>query len=94
MVNLKLTWFLESNNLLSNLQTGFRTKRSTTDQIICIETLIREVFIKKEHLFAVIFDLEEAYDKSWADGILKDLNPQGRLPIFIKYFLEDRTFQT
>ena len=94
MINLRLTWFLESNNFLSNLQTGFRAKRSTIDQIVLIETLIREAFIKKEHLFAVLFDLEKAYDTTWPYDILKDLSLQGRLPIFIKHFLEDWTFQT
>ena len=97
MINLRLTWFFESNNLLSNLQTGFRAKRSTIDQIVHIETLIREAFVKKEHLVAVLFDLETAYDTTWPYGILKDLkdfNLQGRLLIFIKHFLEDRTFQT
>ena len=59
MINLRLTWFLESNNLLSNQQTGFRVKRSTMNQIICIETLIWEAFIKKEHLVAVIFTLKK-----------------------------------
>ena len=73
MINLRLTWFFESNNLLSNLQTGFRDKRSTINQIVRIETLIREAFINKEHLVAVLFGLEKAYDTSWPYGILKDL---------------------
>ena len=71
-----------------------RGKRSTIDQIVHIETLIREAFIKKEHIVAVLFDLEKAYDTTWPYGILKDLGLQGRLPIFINHFLEDWTFQT
>ena len=59
ILNQRLIWFLESNNLLSNLQTGFRAKRSTINQIVRIGTLIRESFIKKEHLVAVLFDLEK-----------------------------------
>ena len=66
---------------------GFRAKRSTIDQIVCIETLIREAFIKKEHLVAVLFDLEKAYDTTWPYGILKDLGLQDRLPIFYKTLL-------
>ena len=93
MINLRLTWFLKSNNLFSNLQTGFRAKRSTIDQIVCIETLIREAFIKKKDLVSVLFDLEKAYDTTWTYGILKDLGLQGRLPIFIKLILKDQTFQ-
>ena len=94
MINLRLTWFLESNNLLSNLLTGFWTQKRTIDQIVHIETLIREAFIRKEHLVAVLFDLEKAYNTTWPYGILKDLGLQGRLPIFIKHFLKGRTFQT
>ena len=93
MINLRLIWFLESNNLLWNLQTVIRAKRSNIDQIVCIETLIREAS-KKEHLVAVLFDLEKAHDTSCPYGILRDLGLQGRLPIIIKHFLEDRTFQT
>ena len=92
MINQRLIWFLESNKLLSNLQAGFRTKRSTMDQVVHIETLIRETCIKKKHLVAVFFDLEKAYDTTWPYGILKDLKNfglQGRLPIFIQNFLED-----
>ena len=97
MINQRLIWFLESNKLLSNLQAGFRIKRSTMDQVVHIETLIRETCIKKEHLVAVFFDLEKAYDTTWPYGILKDLKNfglQGRLPIFIQNFLEDRSFRT
>ena len=53
-----------------------------------------EAFIKKPHLVAVLFDLEKAYDSTWPYGILKDLSLQDRLPIFIKHFLKDWTFQT
>ena len=45
---------------------------------------------------AVFFDLEIAYDTTWRYGILKDLHNfglKGRLPNFIKSFLEDRTIQ-
>ena len=55
MINLRLIWFLEPHNHITNLQTGFRAKRSTIDQIVYIETLIRKAFMKKEHLVAVFF---------------------------------------
>ena len=76
MINIRFTWFLESNNLLSNLPTGFRTKRRTIDQIVRIETLIRETLQK--HLVAVLFDLEKAYETTWPYGILKVLKDLGR----------------
>ena len=86
-------WFLEYNNFLSNLQTGFRAKRSTTDQLVCIEPLIQEVSIKKEHMVAIFINLEKAYD-IWPYGMVKDLGLQGQLLIILKHFLENQTFHT
>ena len=60
MINKRLTWFLESNNHISRFQSGFRSDRSTTDNLVRLETFIRDAFIKKEHVVAVFFDLEKA----------------------------------
>ena len=48
MIDKRLTWFLESNNHISRFQSGFRSDRSTTDNFVRLETLIRDAFIKKE----------------------------------------------
>ena len=96
MINKRLTWFLESNNHISQFQSGFRSDRSTTDNLVRLETFIRDAFIKKEHVVAVFFDLEKAYDTTWRYGILKDIHKlglRGRLPTFIENFLADRTMQ-
>ena len=96
MINRQLVWYLESNNLITKVQSGFRAKRSTNDNLVRMETFICDAFIKREHIVAVFFDLEKAYDTTWRYGILKELNNfglKGRLPNFIKNFLEDRTIQ-
>ena len=96
MINTRLIWFLESNGLISNFQCGFRSKRSTVDHLVRLETFVREAFIKKEHLTAVFFDLEKAYDTTWKYGIMRDLNDfglKGRLPHFIDNFLSNRNFK-
>ena len=49
MINTRLIWFLESNGLITNFQCGFRSKRSTVDHLVRLETFVREAFIKKEH---------------------------------------------
>ena len=49
MINARLVWFLESNNLITNFQSGFRNQRSTNDHLVRLETFIRDAFIKKEH---------------------------------------------
>ena len=73
-------------NTLITIANKMISKTITIDQTICIETLIREAFIIKEHLVAVFFDLEKAYDTSLSYGTLKGLALQGRLSIFIKHF--------
>ena len=51
---------------------------------------------KKEHVLAIFFDLEKAYDTTWKHGILSDLyglDFRGHLPTFIDGFLSHRLFQ-
>ena len=94
MINKRLTWSLESNNHISLFQSGFRSDCS--DNLVRLETFICDAFIKKEHVVAMFFDLEKAYDTTWRYGILKDIHKlglRGRLPTFIENFLADRAMQ-
>ena len=96
MINKRLIWYLESNNLLSRYQSSFRAGRSTNDNLVRLETFIRDAFVEKEHVVAVFFNLEKAYDTTWRYSIMKDIHKlglRGRLPTFIESFLADRTMQ-
>ena len=96
MINKRIVWYLESNDLISPIQSGFRSGRSTNDHLVRLETFIRDAFVNREHVVSVFFDLEKPYDTTWCYGILKDLHDlglRGRLPVFIRSFLEDRTMQ-
>ena len=96
LVNKRLIWYLEREEKLSRYQCGFRKTRSTLDHLVRLESFIREAFINKEHVTAVFFDLEKAFDTTWKHGILKDLHDlglRGNLPEFIKNFLNHRSFQ-
>ena len=86
MVNSRLVWYLEKHSIITAYQSGFRKNRSTIDQIIRLESAVREAFVKREHLVSVYFDLEKAYDTTWRYGVMKDLQEaglRGRMPIFI-----------
>ena len=65
MVNERLVWYLEKNGLLAKQQCGYRANRSTVDHLIRLETFIRDAFIQNQHLVAVFFDLQKAYDTTW-----------------------------
>ena len=95
MINHRLVWFLESNNLISGNQAGFRKNYSSNDYLVRLEFFIRDAFIKKGTLCRNIFDLEKAYDTTWKYGIMKhlhDIRLRGRLSNFISNFLSDRSF--
>ena len=69
MINKRLTWFLESNNHISGFQSGFRIDSSTTDNLVRLETFIRDVFIKGNMYTLCLSILEKAYDTTWRYGI-------------------------
>ena len=96
MINTRLVWSLEKNNILSKYQSGFRKGQTTTDQLIRLESFIRDSFLKGNHVVSVFFDLEKAYDTVWKYGVIRDLHKvglRGRMPMFIQNFLTSRVFR-
>ena len=96
MVNDRLVWFLEKNEFIATIQSGFHKQRGTLDYLVRFEIFIREAFIKKENVVSVFFDLESAYDTTWKYGIMNDLHDfgiRGRLAYFISAFLTERQFR-
>ena len=93
MVNARLVWVLESKNLLSNRQFGFRKNRSTLDPLMIITREIQNAFAVQSQTIAVFFDLEKAYDTTWRAGILMQLvewNIVGNMFCCVRDFLSDR----
>ncbi|GFU46465.1 probable RNA-directed DNA polymerase from transposon X-element [Trichonephila clavipes] len=96
MVNARLVYQLEKNKCIPLFQSGFRKGRSTLDNIIQLESKIRNAFVRRNHLVSIFFDIEKAYDRTWRYGILRTLfnfGFRGNLPTFIKMFLNLRTFR-
>lgn len=96
IVNERLTWYLDLNNLLSNSQNGFRTNRSTIDNIMYLQDEILSAFSMRQQLSAVFFDLEKAYDTTWRWNIVNtliDWGLHGNILQFIQNFLSNRHFQ-
>ncbi|KAG5869596.1 hypothetical protein JTB14_014725 [Gonioctena quinquepunctata] len=96
MVNLRFSWWIESNNSISQFQVGCRSRRSTTDALVFLESEIHDTFCNREHLVAVSFDLQKAYDRTWRFSIMQQLHTwglRGIMAICIQSFLQDRTSQ-
>ena len=95
-INRTLVWYLESHKLITNVQCGFRSRRSTVDHLVRFETFCREAFINNQHLFSLFVNLEKIYDTTWKYGIMKDFHGfsiRGRLPNFISNVLQDIFFK-
>lgn len=86
IINRRLIWYLESNEMFFNHQFGFRKYRSTTDNIAILETDIHVAFSRTESVVGILLDLEQAYNKSWRLNIIKtciSLDIKGNLLKFI-----------
>jgi len=55
-----------NNKLVTNMQSGFRKQRSTTDNLVRLETFIREAFVQKQHAVPSVLIWKK-------HGIMKDL---------------------
>lgn len=77
IVNKRLQWFLEKHKIIDKCQAGFRRGRSTNDNLYRLNEDIRGAFERKEHLTAVFFDIQKAYDTTWRNKIIKLLMEAG-----------------
>ena len=96
MVNFRLNWYLEANNLISSSQFGFRKSLSAVDALVKFENDSHDAISNGKHEIAVLFDLKKAYDTTWRHGVLKKLHEyglRGNLPKFICDFLTNRTIR-
>ena len=96
IINNRLIWFLEKNSLLNKCQSGGRKNRNTMDHVCTISTEIQEAFALQKYHVSVFLDLENAYDKSWQNHILQQLETfkmSGHLPLFIQNFLTNRSIK-
>ena len=96
IINNRLMWFLEKNCLLNKCQSGGRRGRNTMDHVCSISTEIHEAFATQKYHVSVFLDFENAYDKSWKNHILQQIenfNMCGHLPNFIQNFLTNRSIR-
>jgi hypothetical protein len=96
LVNSRLSWHLETKNLLLNFQSGFRKGRSTVDNLVDLEQRIKMNMNNKMRTYAVFLDMSRAFDKVWIPGLLRKiakLGIDGKLLGWLKQFLLGRTFR-
>ena len=55
MVNGRLTWYLVRHMVITEFQSGFRRRRSTVDNLVTLETSIRDAFVGRKHFVSIVF---------------------------------------
>ncbi|GFO12440.1 reverse transcriptase-like protein [Plakobranchus ocellatus] len=73
IINKRLTYHLEANNLMSDTQAGFRKDRQTLDQIAALENSVKAAKTNSRTVGAMFLDQEKAYDTMWREGLLMKL---------------------
>ena len=92
----RLTFHLESNHLLSSCQAGFRSGRSSLDQILTLSQSIWDGFQKKkppDRTILASVDFSKAFDSVWHSALFHKLLSLKLSPGFVLWvcsFLSDR----
>jgi hypothetical protein len=85
----RLTMYLESNNLISKHQFGFRKKHSTVHPILHLLNAVSEASSRKKYTLAIFCDLRKAFDTCDHGILIKKLRKMGvrgpELDWFVSY---------
>ena len=87
--------YLNTNNLITKNQSGFRPGDSTTNQLLYLVNEIHQAFENPKSLEvrAVFLDISKAFDEVWHDGLifkLKQNGVSGSLLMFFQNYLNNR----
>ena len=97
MVNNRLYWWLEKENIIDNCQYGFRRGCRTGDPLFRLVQSVMDGFQEGKSTTAVFIDLQQAYDRVWRKGLLLKLGKigvGGKMLQWLKGFLTNRTITT
>ena len=95
LVQQRLIKFLDEKKIISANQSGFRSKRQTTDNLVYLTQKCHEAFDSHKYVCAVIFDIMKAFDKVWLPGLIFKLHKY-KIPFkmgnWLIEFIENRKF--
>lgn len=71
MVNRRLVWLLESQNIISPAQSGFRQSRFIYDHLSHLKKIICKAFAENHHANMMNIDLEKTYETVWRHRVIQ-----------------------
>ena len=82
------------NKLITEVQSGFRDKHSTIDQVVRLQNYIINAFRESKKICAIFVDIETAFDMVWRQSLLTTLDNngiKGNMFNFINNFKHNRS---
>jgi ribonuclease HI len=77
IINCRLKWYLESEQILIPEQAGFRECYSIEDQVTYLSQEVEDAFQEKKKVLTLWVDFKQAFDKVWKDGLIAKLRRSG-----------------
>ena len=96
VIKARLEYHLESKNLFSSSQCGFRGGQGTMDILLRLEHLIRTARDSRKVCLIIYIDLKGAFDRIWHKALLykmAKMNISGKLRKWIANYLENRSIK-
>ncbi|KAG5860923.1 hypothetical protein JTB14_034862 [Gonioctena quinquepunctata] len=96
ILNKRLLWYLQKHKILDPAQSGFRSNRSTADNLLLLQSHIITAFQNKQDVIAAAFDIKNAFHTVYRPNILakvKECYITGNMYSLIENFLQNRTFK-
>jgi hypothetical protein len=72
IIKSRLMLEVERRQLLPQHQAGFRSKKSTINNIVRLERYARDNLIRSRHSAVIFFDIKAAFDSVWHDGFIQN----------------------
>ncbi|KAF2349897.1 Reverse transcriptase domain [Trinorchestia longiramus] len=85
MIQGRLEYWVETNDLLLGQQAGFWRGKSTMDSLLIAKDFIANTFSRKQICITVYLDLDDAYDSVWHEGIIYKLIGSGLKKTYMKW---------
>ena len=77
IVGARISNAVESSSIVNDSQNGFRKKRSCSDNIFILNTIVESAQKRKKPIHLLFVDLAEAYDRTNREILLYRLNQLG-----------------
>ena len=73
LLNNRLLYFINENNILKSIQIGFRKGFRTADHALTIKTIMDKYLSENKILYFCFVELRKAYDSIWREALFKKL---------------------